>query len=245
MTTAKKHYASFIEVQEGHMVPKSEGLDIKGIDIMAKSVTPESTRKALKKILLQDIMLAPTIDQVQFIKDIAIFEKQIINSVKAGSKEFFKPATVKSISAYVDPMKIQGIKAILGWNAIKTSDYSAISLDERNAIDIVKVIINHNTIEKIKETYPEAYSNMLNALDGEDFKTYSPNPDPETGKKKLLKNEITSVAIPIDVQLPEWLEPFIDYDTIIANNLNGFPYESLGLKRLGKNNIGYTNIVEI
>ena len=70
MTLAKKHYASFIEVQEGNLVPKDQGLDVKGIDILAKSVTPDATKKALKKILLEDILMAPTIDQIKFIKDI-------------------------------------------------------------------------------------------------------------------------------------------------------------------------------
>ena len=245
MTGNKKNYASFITVQEGNLVPEDKGLDIKGIQILTKSVTPKSTKKALKKILLEDILKADKIDQVKIINDIAVFEKQIISSVQNGNKEYFKPATVKSMSNYEDPLRIQGVKSSLAWNMIKADDYPAINLDERNGVNIAKVNINRSTIEKIRETYPDVYANMVKALDDDIFKTYSAQPNPKTGEKKLLKNEIGAVAIPLDITLPKWLEPFIDYDTIIADNINGFPFESVGIKRLARTDIGFTNIVEL
>ena len=245
MTTNKKNYATLQILQEGNLVPEDEQLDVKGIQILTKSVTPPSTRKALKKILLEDILRADTIDQVKFIKDIAILEKQIINSVRDGSKEYFKPATVKAINAYDDPLRIQGIKASIAWNMMKQSDDPGIDINERNAINIAKVIINRANADKIKDEFPDVYENIIKTLDDETFKTYAAHPDPKTGEKKILKNEISAVSIPLDFNLPKWLEPFIDYNSIIADNLNGFPYESIGLKRLGKNNVGYTNIIEL
>lgn len=244
MTMVKKNYASIMEIQEGNKVPEEKQLDIKGIEILTKSSKALSTRKALQKILLDDILRAPVIDQLKFVKDIAIFQKQIVESVKSGSKEFYKPATIKSMSAYDDPMRIQGIKASIAWNMIKPENVEAINLDERNAIDIAKVQIDRATVDKIKDTYPEVYMNMINALDNDTFKTFIKNP--KTGlKDKLSSNEINAIAIPMDSSLPTWLEPFIDYDSILADNLNGFPYESIGLKRLGKNNINCTNIVQL
>jgi len=244
MTLVKKNYASIMEVQEGNMVPEKKQLDVKGIEILTKSSKALSTRKALQKILLDDILRAPVIDQLKFVKDIAIFQKQIVDSVKSGSKEFYKPVTIKSMSAYDDPMRIQGIKASIAWNMIKPADVDAINLTERNAVDIAKVQIDRATVDKIKDTFPEVYMNILNALDDDTFKTYVKNP--KTGQKdKLTSNEIVAVAIPLDTTLPAWLEPFIDYDSILADNLNGFPYESIGIKRLGKNNINCTNIVQL
>lgn len=244
MTLVKKNYASIMEVQEGNMVPEKKQLDVKGIEILTKSSKALSTRNALKKILLDDILRAPVIDQLKFVKDIAIFQKQIVDSVKSGSKEFYKPVTIKSMSAYDDPMRIQGIKASIAWNMIKPADVEAINLSERNAVDIAKVQIDRATVDKIKDSFPEVYMNILNALDDDTFKTYIKNP--KTGQKdKLTSNEIVAVAIPLDTTLPEWLEPFIDYDSILADNLNGFPYESIGIKRLGKNNINCTNIVQL
>lgn len=244
MTLVKKNYASLMEIQEGNMVPLDKQLDTKGIEILTKSSKAESTRKALKKILLDDILRAPVIDQFRFIKDIAIFQKQIIDSVRSGSKEFYKPVTIKSKSAYDDPMRIQGIKASIAWNMIKPDSEVAINLDERNAVDIAKVQIDRATIDKIKDTFPDVYQNIVTALDNDIFKTYAKNP--KTGKKdKLISNEIVAVSIPLDVNLPEWLEPFIDYNSILADNLNGFPYESIGIKRLQRNSINCTNIVQL
>lgn len=241
---AKKNYASIIEVQEGNLVPADAQLDIKGIEAIHKSSKPLSTRKALKKILYEDILSTPVIDQLQFIKDIAILEHTIVDSVRQGSKEYYKPATIKSMSAYDDPMKIQGIKASIAWNMIKSDSLEGINLDERNAVDIAKVNINRANVEDIKDEFPDIYENMIKALDDNTFKTFVK--DPKTGlKNKLAANEITAVAIPLETNLPPWLEPFIDYDSIIADNLNGFPYESIGIQRLEKNNINYTNIVQL
>ena len=245
MTQVKKNYTSIMEVQEGNMVPEAKQLDVKGIEILTKSSKALSTRKALKKILLDDILRAPVIDQLKFVKDIAIFQKQIVESVRSGSKEFYKPVTIKSMAVYDDPMRIQGIKASIAWNMIKPADVEAINLSERNAVDIAKVQIDRATVDRIKDSFPEVYMNMLNALDDDTFKTYTKNP--KTGvKDKLVSNEIVAVAIPMDTILPAWLEPFIDYDSILADNLNGFPYESIGIKRLQKNtSVNCTNIVQL
>jgi hypothetical protein len=270
---AKKNYASLIEVQEGNIVPEDKQLDVKGIEAIHKSSKPLSTRKALQKILLEDILKAPVIDQLKFIKDIAILQNQIYNSIKSGSKEFYKPATVKAISAYDDPLRIQGVKASIAWNMIKPANVEAININERNAVDIAKVNINRANMNDIADTYPEVYENIKAAFEDEIFKSYTSvskttkkykdiynkvvierDPeftsiyklDPSTGDiKKYSGSEITAVAIPLDMQLPPWLEPFIDYDSIIADNLNGFPYESIGIQRMERNNVNYTNIVQL
>lgn len=271
---AKKNYASLIETQEGNRVPEDEQLDVKGIEAIHKSSKPLSTRKALKKILLEDILKTPVIDQLRFIKDIAIFEKQIMDSVKSGSKEYYKPVTIKSMSAYDDPLRIQGIKASIAWNMIKPSEAEGINLEERNAVNIAKVKINKAMVDKIRDDFPDIYQNMIDALNNEVFKEYVNIPktnkkftelvakvkanDPETCSmykievekgevklKKLVGSSINAVALPLEVKLPEWLEPFIDYDSIIADNLNGFPYESIGIQRLENNNISYSNIVQL
>ena len=271
---AKKNYASLIETQEGNPVPEDEQLDVKGIEAIHKSSKPLSTRKALKKILLEDILKTPVIDQLRFIKDIAIFEKQIMDSVKSGSKEYYKPVTIKSMSAYDDPLRIQGIKASIAWNMIKPSEAEGINLEERNAVNIAKVKINKAMVDKIRDDFPDIYQNMIDALNNEVFKEYVNIPktnkkftelvakvkanDPDTCSmykievekgevklKKLVGSSINAVALPLEVKLPEWLESFIDYDSIIADNLNGFPYESIGIQRLENNSISYSNIVQL
>jgi len=230
MTEAKKNYASIQELQEGNAVVKSKQLDVKGLDALAKSTTAEKTRKELKKILLEDILNTPVIDQFKVIKDISILEKRIHDTVTSGSREFYKPVTIKSQSNYKDPTRINGVKASYAWNLLKpeSENLPSINLDERNAIDVAKVDINKFNVDKLKDTYPEVYENALKAME-----------DP------LFKGKIESVAIPLNVTVPKWLLEIIDYKEIINSNISGFPFESIGIKRLSRNAINYTNIIQL
>ena len=228
MTAVKKNYASLQEVQEGNLIPENKQLDIKGIASMAKSSMAESTREALKKILYEDIMKTPVIDQFKIIKHIAILEKQITNNLYNGSKDFYKPVTIKSMSSYSDPMRIQGIKASVVWNALRDPDIEGINLDERNAVDIAKVKINAKTIEKIKDKHPDVYAKAIELMEQKEFKA-----------------GIDSIAIPINAQVPDWLLDLIDYGLIVNDNIGGFVYDSIGIKRFGKTRVNYTNILQL
>ena len=88
-----------------------------------------------------------------------------------------------------------------------------------------KVNINKKNIETIKDTRPEIYAKLYDLLYNND----------------IVKNEITSIAMPLDVETPEWILDFIDYNTIINDNIS-FPLNSLGIHE-GKAN--YTNIVRL
>ena len=228
MTSVKKNYASLQEVQEGHIVPEDEQLDIKGIQSMAKSSMSKDTRDALKKILYEDIMKTPVIDQFKIIKHIAVLEKRIINSLYDGSKEFYKPVTIKSSSSYENPMRIQGIKASVVWNELRDESLQAINLDERNAINIAKVRIDPKTIEKIKDKYPDVYTKAIKLFE-----------------QPMFRMGIDSIAIPLDVDVPDWLLELIDYNTIVNDNVGGFVYESVGIRRFGRNKVNYTNILQL
>ena len=237
LTMAKKNYATLQELQEGNIVPLDEQLDLKGLAI-DKSSMNMSTRKALKKILLEDILRADNIDRVQIIKDLAILEDNIYKSLASGSKDYYKPVTVKSFATYENPTRIQGIKASLAWNALR-DDLEALDLNERNAIDVVKVDINPNTAESIKDTYPEVYNSIINVIGTKD------KPSSNDLYREAFKGSITTIAIPKDVDVPEWVTKFIDYKAIINDNLCNFPTESVGIRNMGKDKVNYTNIVKL
>ena len=227
----KKSYATIQEIQEGNMIPQKQdtALDIKGIASMAKSSMSDYTRNELKKIMYEDILNCENIDQLTIIKKLAILEKKIYNSLQNGSKDYYKPVVVKSIGNYENPMSIQGIKASIVWNALKEDIHSPLNLEERNSVDIAKVVINKNTVEKIKDKNPELYIKCKELLESGQFK------DPE----------INSLAIPKDIEVPQWVLDFIDYDTIIKENVSGFPLESVGCMRLNNENINWTNILKL
>ena len=237
LTMAKKNYATLQELQEGNIVPLDEQLDLKGLAI-DKSSMNMSTRKALKKILLEDILRADNIDRVQIIKDLAILEDNIYKSLVSGSKDYYKPVTVKSFATYENPTRIQGIKASLAWNALR-GDLEALDLNERNAIDVVKVDINPNTAESIKEEYPDVYNAIINVIGTKD------KPSSNDLYREAFKGNITTIAIPKDIDVPEWVTRFIDYKAIINDNLCNFPTESVGIRNMGKDKVNYTNIVKL
>lgn len=227
MTSVKKSYASLQAVQEGHIVPESEQLDVKGIASMAKSSMSKNTRKQLKKILYEDILKADTIDQFKIIEQLAIFEKKILNTIRSGSKEYFKPVVIKSINNYENPMRIQGIKASTVWNELRTGDLPYIDLDERNAVDIAKINLNKKNIDTLEDKYPEVYEKAMILLQDPNF-----------------KGSIESVAIPKDTKTPDWIMDLVDYNEIINNNIGGFPYASVGIVQLSKHS-NYSNILQL
>lgn len=224
---AKKRYASNVELQEGNIIPNSinEKLDIKGFDALKKSTTNDSTKHRLKEIIYEDILDAREINQITILKKLAILKEDIYNSLASGKKDFYKPAVIKSQDNYADPIRIQGIKASMVYNSLKNDDEVAIDLTKRNSIDIVKVDLNKKTVDKIKDSFPLVYDRALELLEDDTF------------------SKTTAIAIPYGEPVPEWVIPFIDYTTIINDNLTGFPLQSCGLQfSTGKNN--YTNIIK-
>ena len=215
LTNVKKHYGSYQELQEGNYVPKDEALDTKGMDAFNKSTTNAAIKERLKRVLFEDILDTPVIDQIRVIKNIAIIEKEIFNSIQSGKKEFYKPAKIKSVSAYVDPMRIQGIKAAIAYNALHEEGTETIDLTVRNSIDIAKVDINPKNIDQIKESHPDVYAKAVRLM----------------ASDKTFGTGIDCVAIPINEPVPEWVLPFIQYTEIISDNVGNFPLESIGLVR--------------
>lgn len=224
VTQGKKNYASIQELQEGKRVPKEASLDVKGMPI-DKSVLQANTRKRLKQILFDYILNAKEIDQVKVLKELAKTEREIYNSLMAGKKDYYKPVTIKSATSYENPMRIQGIKASEIYNYLKDENESGIDLEQRNSVTIVKLDLNIKNVSKIQDTFPETYHKMVELMKLEDF-----------------KDAIDYIAIPINAEVPEWIIPFIDYISIINDNLKNFPIECIGLSNHDRTSINYTNI---
>lgn len=225
ITDAKKHYASKMELQEGNIIPEDQSLDIKGMDAFVKSSMNPTTQARLKKILYDDILNSETIDQLQVLRDIARVEKEIFDSINNGEKRFFKPVKVKSLSSYENPMRIQGVVASYAYNALHEPGTEALDMSIRNSVDVVKVDISMKNIDRIRDSFPGVYERAVELL-----------------KTKEFANGISSVAIPLNEPVPGWILPFIEYATIINDNVSGFPIESIGLYR-GSSNNNSTNII--
>ena len=204
LTFGAKNYADLQLVQEGNIVPYEKQLDIKGLPI-TKVGMPKSTSESLTKILEFDILRKNHIDQADIIRKFATLEKQIIQSIKDKKKEFHKPARIKSLSYYDDPMKIQGIKASVAYNSIRNPDEEGINRD----------------------TFPEHYVRIKELLKD----------------KKYFKGKISSIAIPSDIEIPDWIVPFINYNEIIKDNLRNFPLEEIGISKMDGKKATHSNIL--
>ena len=248
LSDAKKHYASIVELQEGHKVPLDKQLDIKGLQI-DKSVVPESTKEALGNILHEDVLRPNYIDQMKIINKLAVLEKTIYDDIYNGGLKYYSPKKLKPFVTYKNPMSTQQVKASIVYNLFRDEDEAYINIDENNSVLIIGVNIDAHTLEscKLKESDPEKYEIMR--------KIIYENPVIEVSQNKIAvkifndnlalnSRKITSIAIPRDSQTPKWILEFIDYASIVKDNIGTFPLKSIGITKLDTNS-AYSGIINL
>ena len=227
ITDGKKNYCAYQERQESSIIPREKALAITGMPIKKIGV-PDSTKVRLQKILLEQILNNPNeISQVEIVKQLAILEKQIIQAIHNGSKDYFKPERIKAMDAYDNPMRESGVKASIVFNYLKDDNVEPIDLNTRNSILNIKIDINKKNVDTLKDSYPEIYSKVVELM-----------------TKKEFAKGITGIAILEDMQVPEWIKDYIDYTTIVNDNLRSFPCEAVGIDRRENDNINFTNILK-
>ena len=231
LAAKKKRYFSSIRLREGDEI-WPEKIDLKGHDFM-KSTATEETKKKFVDIIKKRIISSKDIDVVKILNDIEDFESEIIQSLKDGEKKYLIPISVKELEAYSEPLRMQGVRAVIAWNYF----YPDIEIELPTKVDIVKVTLTEDrSIEKLKREFPDIYK----ILD----KDILNNPDTRISSKGL-----SVIAIPRNIEkIPEWIIPFIDYDTISYNVLNKFypVLESLGLDTIKTSKKEYfSNILNI
>ena len=161
ITDGKKNYCAYQERQESNIIPREKALAITGMPLKKVGV-PESTKVRLQKILLEQILDNPgDISQVEIVKQLAILEKQIIEAIRNGSKEYFKPERIKAIDAYDNPMRESGVKASIVFNYLKDDDMEPIDLNTRNSVLIIKIDINSKNVDTLIEKYPTIYTKIV------------------------------------------------------------------------------------
>ena len=230
LTDNRRNYSSLVALQEGNIVPqtKKASLTIAGLPIN-KSTLSEGIKAKLQDILYEDIMTSTNIDQVEIMKKLVLVEKEIVRSIMNKETTYYKPDNVAPIRSYAkDPVSVNGVKACLIYNELRTDGMEYINLEDRNKIFKVKVDINRAKVEAIKDKYPEVYEKLIKLLE-----------HPVLGKK------LDVIGFPIDSELPDWVLEFVDITTIVNDNLKNFPLESIGLKRLNNDSVNYSNIISL
>ena len=153
--------------------------------------------------------------------------------MKIGGLQYLKPCRVSELEIYVDPMREQGVKAVIIWNELYPRD--SISLPD-------KVLILKLKINKLDD---------LIALQNSDIELFNKIKDNiyNNDLEKIRTTGLSVIALPQSLDnIPEWLIPYIDYDTIINDSVGKFEkiLYSLGLKRINANSkvSYYSNIIE-
>lgn len=179
--------------------------------------------------MYEDILTANNIDQKQVMKQLVVIEKQIYDSIMNKETKYYKPDNIASMNSYAkDPLSVNGISASLVYNFMRTDAMPAINLEERNKIIKIKLDVNKKNVDKIKDTYPEEYEKLVNLLN-----------HPTLGSKA------STIALPVDTEVPDWVLSFVDYNTIINDAIKNFPLDSIGLRRLGNDNVNVSNVVSL
>lgn len=198
-----------------------------------KSTATQETKSKFVDIIKKRIIGTKDINVVNVLNDIEDFESEIIRSLENGEKKYLIPVSVKELEAYADPLKMQGIRAVIAWNYF----YPNNEIELPTKTDIIKLTLTEDkNIEKLRRNYPDMYKilerDILN------------HPD-----KRISDKGLGVIAIPRNIdKIPDWIIPFIDYDTISYNVLNKFypVLESLGLDTIKTSKKEYfSNILNI
>ena len=228
LTPNRRNYADYQAIQEGNIIPESERLAVMGLSIN-KSVLPKDIKQKMQDILVEEILTADNIDQVNIMKKLIILEKDIFNSIMNKETKYYKPDNIASINSYSkNPYEVNGIVAAMIYNALRDDDMPAINLEERNKIIKVKINVDKKSAGRIKDKYPETYEKLMALFD-----------HPNLGKKVKI------IGFPVDVEIPDWVLEFVDYNTIINDNLKNFPLESIGLRRFDNDSVNFSNIINL
>lgn len=162
-------------------------------------------------------------------KKLMLIEKDIYQSILNKETKYYKPDNIGSINSYKkDPFQVNGIVASMIYNALRDEDMPAINLEERNKIIKIKINVDKKSAGKIKDSYPVVYEKLMKLFD-------HPN----------LGSKVKTMALPLDVPVPDWAINFIDIEDIVNDNLKNFPVESIGLRRFDNDSVNFSNIINL
>lgn len=228
LTVNRRNYADCQVLQEGNVIPEGSRLAIMGLPIN-KSTLSESIKNDLQHILYENVLTADKVDQVAVMKKLVLLEKEIYKSIMNKETLYYKPDNIAAMNTYnKDPLSVNGILAAVIYNKMRNDSMPAINLEERNKIIKIKIDVNKKNVDKIKDIYPEEYNKLIALLN-----------DPVLGSK------VTTIALPVDTPVPDWVLSFVNFTEIINDQLKNFPLDSIGLKRLSNDSVNVSNIIQL
>lgn len=234
LTQAKKNYAAHVVLQEGNVVPEKEDLEVKGLQIKKSNVN-RTTGSTLQNILRNDILKSEKLDISVVLNKLSELEDVIRTSILNGELEYATPSSAKDAGAYKDPYTQASFRAVIAWNTIY-GDTDPIVVSGSTNINMFK--LKAETLESIVwlyDEYPEIYEKLKTEIFDDE---------------KLGKYGIKYMAFPKSLkEIPKWIIPLIDVDTIIKDNISVFLpiLNSVGIKTMAvtSKDAYYSNIISM
>lgn len=200
----KKRYLSAIKLREGNLMSPYKP-DVKGFDFR-KATTSEEAKSIFDEIVKNRIFESEVPDVTGILSDLTHFENMIRESIIRREKTYLPLGNAKELEAYKDPYSQQGVRGSIAWNIIYPDN--AISFPSK--VSILKLnIFSVEDMEDLQYTHPVIYERIKRGI----F---------ESPIKELASKGLQVIAIPSNSDIPDWCDPYIDYNTVINNIIGQF-----------------------
>ena len=244
LAKVKKRYLSKVLLREGNRLKKPK-YDIKGFDFK-KSSTSEDASKFFMHIV-KDLILEPeTLDIKAIMTELLKFRSEIRKSLMDGDIKYLTIGSAKELNAYADPEKMMGIRGALAWNIL----YPDNAVELPTKLSILKTnIYSLDTIKDLEKSDPDLYQRVKEGI-FEDKTGMFVKHNKKSGKTVI--EGLSVLGIPSGQTIPDWIIPYIDYNTVINSVLapfksvtETFNMPSIEEGRTGKKTTGFSNIIKV
>lgn len=219
ISSGKKNYVGTVEYKEGKFMDFD--LDVKGLPIDKISSNAEAS-KFFKDLVKYDILGGEEIDIPNILRKLQKYQDDMVESLRRGDKNFLKPSRVKEAKYYDNPLGQQSVRASIHWNLL----HPEFEIEAPDNVSVIKLKCTKvEDLDKIKFSHPDMYEKVKEEIFEADIEEF---------KKKGLY----VIAIPRNMEeVPDWIKPFIDVDTIVHDNMKNIVtiLKSLGLSPIASN----------
>ena len=213
IASVKKRYLSSIKLREGNLM-NPEKVDIKGFDFK-KAATSDEVSKRFTDMAKRHILYTENIDVKALENELFDFRDEIINSIRNGEVRFLTIANAKELGAYKDPGSEQSVRGVVAWNLLNPQE----QIELPSKVCMLKLTaFNEEDIEPLKMAHPAEYQIIKDKIFHDKTGMYVFK---QKGGK-LKSRGLQIIAIPMTSRIPDWIQPFIDYTSMVNGIMSPF-----------------------
>lgn len=216
IANVKKRYMSLFKLREGNLLDPPKP-DIKGFDFM-KASTADACEKRFKNIVNTYLLNCEDIDVLAIRHELEDMEQMVAESIDRGELEFLPNASAKELDAYKDPASEQSVRGMLVWNML----YPDRAIEPPSKVKLLKLtLFTEQDLEPLRDTNPDIYDILMNGVFNDKSGIFVSEKN-KNGKIIRKSRGVQVLSIPMNAEIPQWVNPFIDIDTMIASILAPF-----------------------